>query len=615
MKIVLEGAGTIPNYGVVESNLHSSLDDAEFTLRREDDGSQATSFSADLSFFGSAFEYLKTHLIDSPNARENSIYLKVYDTCCNPERLIYTGVITAKTIDWCEIEDGERTECAINTSSEEATEGATLQKRLRQSLIIDNNTLQDGRKFWDIPHVQVPYCLFFQPSAFHYFLIVIGSFIVLTFLIFTPLFFVIGVIVGIINAIISFLGALFGGDPISLDDIWDDATGGFDSFREIFTVELPKWMTGCGKYHYGVLVRDYVNNAIVGVDPNVQFESSILNDPASDYYDLCLLLNPNSEGEEEYLPDYVSVNTKAYVYFSISAPNWTLGELLDKLAIQFNAEWYVDGTILRFEKKRNIQRFWLDLTALENEIERKCFTWDDAPYPVGVRFQYQPDGIDTCTDNAKYLFDDTVPFEPANANQDKLQDVFFQFASMRGRGDNLLPDPLVVFAPLFDVFSFFGLSIIKDEWENVMLLSSGKMNTAKLVVLEPNWDRRHALVIRKTGAEGKNYNYPMWVDAAYPPYNPLGRYDNQPNSIKRREGDNLWRFFTELDPINQQNLLGRNFEVVIPKDCTKFEALFDSTGQINFNISVQLLEYRNSVRALVTEVQVGTSTLTIKGKY
>jgi hypothetical protein len=616
MRLILEGAGNLPDYGEVDTGLYSDLSDADIVLRREDDGDLATSFSANISFYGSARDYLMRHLVDSPNFRENGIILKVYDDCCKPEQLIYVGLITAKTIDWCEVDDYERTECVVNTSSEEYTDGVTLLKRLRTSLIQKNNITRDGRRFWDIPHVEVPYCLFFEPSAIQYFIIVIGSFISLTFIIMQPLFFIIGVIVGIINAIISFLGSLFGGEPISLDDVWDSATSGFDQFRSIFTEQLPKWMTGCGDAHYGVLVRSYINNAIFAVDPTVTFESSILNNPSNAYYNLCLLNSPNDEGREDF-HDYTNVNGNAYVYFSRNAPNWTLGELLDRLATVFNAEWYLDGTVLRFEKRSSIRRLWLDLSSDDvPPIKSKCFSFEDPPYPVGARLTYQPDGYDTCTDRAKYLFDDTVPFEPAGANQDGFTDIHFQFASMRGRGDNLAPDPLEVFSPLFDVFGFFGLDIVKPEWEDVMLLSSGKIGVPKLVCLENNYDPKQAYVVRFPSSDGKNYNYPMWVDASLPAYNPFGRYDNQPNSIKRSSlFPNLWQFFTDLDPINQAVLVGRGVELEIDKECEIFEGLFNSLGQINFNLSIRIKAGGNYILAQVNEVQVKPTTLVIKAKY
>lgn len=614
MRLFLEGSGSLPSYGEVESELYSDLSDADIVLRREDDGELATSFSANITFYGSAFQYLKEHLITSPNFRENGIILKVYDDCCDPERLVYVGIITAKTIDWCEIEDYERIDCQINASSEEYTDGVTLMKRLRTSLIQKNNIQPDGRRFWDIPHVEVPYCLFFEPPAYQYFVITIGSFIALFFIIMQPLFFIIGVIVGIINAIISFLGSLFGGEPISLDDVWDSATAGFDQFRSLFTEQLPKWMTGCGDSHYGVLVRDYISNAINGIDSTVTFESSILNNPGNDYYYLCLVNSPNDEGREDF-HDYINVNNNAYDYFTRNAPNWTLGELLDRLATVFNAQWYLEDKVLRFEKKTNIRRLWLDLSADESDIVSKCFSFESPPYPIGARFTFLADGYDTCTNRAKHLFNDTVPFEPAQANQDGFTDIFFQFASMRGRGDNLTPDPLQVFSPLFDVFGFFGLDIIKSEWEDVMLLSSGKIGVPKLLCLKPGYDPKQAYVVYVNSSAGRNYNYPMWVDASFTAYNPYGRYDNQPNSQKRSVAPNLWQFFTDLDPINQQNLIGRGFEVEIDKNCDIFENLFNADGQINFNLSIRLNAFSTPVLALVDEVQIKPTTIVIKGKY
>ena len=611
MKIVLEGEGNLPDYGEVEPDLVSDFDDAELTLRRKVGESLASSFSSNMTFYGSAFEYLKSLLIDSDNARNNVVLIKVYDSCCLPERLIYTGKISAKTIDWCEIEDGEKVECAINASSEEFIPVDFF----RKSLISKNNTWTDGVRFWERVHQQIPYCIYFDPEAYQYAFMVIFTFITLIFIINQPLFILIATIVGIINAIIGFLGSLFGGDPI--DNPIEDFIDGFTVFYQFFTVEMPKWVTGCGVNHYAPLVRDYIQNAIEGYDASIVFESSILNNPNNIYYNMVLLYSPNDKGEDTYFFQNQTIDQGlVYKYMTRNSPNWTLGELLDKIKVLFNAEWWVDGNVLRFEKRSTYTRVWLDLTAFdESIIINKCFSWDESPFPTGLRFQYQQDGADRCTNKSIYLFNDTVPFEPAKANQDKLEDVLFQFAPVRARGDGVVDDLLVVLAPIFDVFGFFGLDPVKPEYDKNFLLSSGMISTPRLVILENGFKKDHAIIHNKPHADGLNFNSPMWVDAAYPFYNPTGRYDNQPGSQKRREGENLFQFFQDRDPINQTQLLGRLFEFEIKKDCDMFEGLFDADGRINFNISLRFTAFGNPVVGLIQELSIKQDTFIIKGIY
>ena len=218
---------------------------------------------------------------------------------------------------------------------------------------------------------------------------------------------------------------------------------------------------------------------------------------------------------------------------------------MDRLAPVFNAEWYIENKTIYFENKKNLESpdFWIDLENIDHsKIKKLCFKWVDAPNYLGARFKYQNDGFDACSDEANYLSSDIVQFNPLNNSQDKLLDVQIQFAPARFRGDGLAPDPVDYFKPVFYIYKLVGLSEMDFNFEKNLLLSSGKVSVSKLLIPEQNHRREHLIVINKNGAEGFNFNYPYWFDAAHPLYNPAGYYDDPPNSKKEGKQKTYFNF-------------------------------------------------------------------------
>lgn len=608
MKIFLKGNNALPDFGEVDSTNLVDLKDAEITLRKKTGENFASSFSKDLVFSGAAFKYLKTHLVLAENARTNVIILEVYDDCCYPEKQIFRGKITANSIDYCFRDDYKDTSCLITASAEELDEIAGI----RKSLISKNNKWSDGVYFWERVHNQIPYCEEIRPVSMHYFRFFLSLCITQMFFAFFPILVVISAIIAVVNVLTS----LFGGKKLT----WDDITGPFNDMRVYFFEDMPRWGIGCGYYHYAVSVTDYINNAIQGYDKTINFSSEILNNPSSIYYNTILLHCPTHEGELNFFLNANTIdNNLVNNYFTRDSPNWTLGELLDRLAPVFNAEWYIENKTIHFENKKNLDSpdFWIDLENTDQtKIKKLCFKWVDAPNYLGARFKYQNDGFDACSDEANYLYSDIVQFNPLNNSQDKLLDVQLQFAPARFRGDGLAPDPVDSFKTIFYIYSLVGLSGMDFNFDKNLLLSSGKVSVSKLLIPEQNYRREHLIVINKNGAEGFNFNYPYWFDAAHPLYNPAGYYDNPPNSKKRREAENLFQFYQNLDPHkNAEDLLkiGQSFELEIDRDCELYNKMFDKQNKLKNSLKIRML-IDNTVRiGTVEEVTISDDMFKING--
>lgn len=608
MIIVLKGSNSIPDYGEVPLSELSDLGDAEITLRRKDSSGMASSFTKDITFSGGAFQYIKEHLVISPRARVNTILMQVIDDCCQPHRLIYTGSITSKSIDFCLLEDYKVSSCKITASSEEYDEVALV----RKSLISKNNRWSDGKLFWDRVGVQIPYCEEIRPASMHYFRFFVAVFALITFQILAILLYTIGLIVGIINVLVL----LFGGRKVS----WSDMTVMIEPLRNFMYNELPRWGIGCGYTHYAILVRDYIQNAIEGFDASIRFESSIFNNPNSVYNDTILLYSPTQEGEFTYFTDANNIDHNLVnSFFTRDSPNWTLGELLDKLKDVFNAKWWIEGKTIHFEPILNLSTpdIWIDIDALEKGMVKDiCLKWVDAPNYIGARLKFQNDGFDACSDEAAYLYNDTVQYNPLTASQGKLLDVQLQFAPARFRGDGIKGDPISFFSSVLFIFALVGLSDLDMEFENDMLLSSGKVSIAKLLIPVSGFKRSDVKIIHKSGPEGLNYNYPYWFNASYGPYNPSGYYDDQPNSKKRKEGENLFQFYRTTDPHNLTTWteeLGQSFEITLDGNCNIYNGMFDSGGKLKEVLRIRLI-IDNIVRVgTIDEISITNNTFKLTG--
>ena len=609
MKIYLKGNGSnIPDFGWVDASLMSDLGDAEIVLRRNDSDGMASSFSKDIRFYGKAYEYIYKYLITDQNSRQNHILIEVWQDCCNPIRLVYTGRITVNTVDYCVREDFTDTNCSINTSSEELDYVSLV----RKSLISRNNRWRDGKLFWDRVHQQIPYCEDIRPKSMHYFRFFIALFVTQTFFVLFPLLFVTAIIVGIINAASLILGS----DEVE----WTDLTGPFNSMREFIFESLPRWGIGCGYNHYAVKVVDYIQNAIEGYDNSIVFSSSIFSS-GSAYEHTLMLISPTHEGEYTYFTNANTIDNNLVSKFATQdSPNWTLGELLDKLADVFNAEWWLDGKVLHFETKdlATTKEIWVDITRLpKDDIKSLCIKWTDAPNYMGARFQYTNDGFDACSDEAAYLYNDTVQFNPLTPSQDRLKDIRFQFAPARFRGDGLSSDAVDIFSSIMFIYNQIGFSSMPSNFDKNLLLSSARVSTPKLLIPEHNYAKDHTIIVNKNGTEGLNFNYPYWIDATYSEYNPNGYYDNPPNSTKRREGENLFQFFLSLDVHNAPDTLtvGRVFNIEIKSNCIHWNEMFDQGGKLQKNLYVKFLEAGLERIGTVDEVNITEEFIKITGKF
>lgn len=387
------------------------------------------SASGILSFERTAYELIKSWLIDDISAPLNSIDVKIQHVGCGWYE-DYT--IKATDLTWCE--DGNQL-CTFDVTLKQKDE--TLQC-IRKTLVTAKDE-KEGRDWFpahsSVPsggkkHPRISYCNEIRPNG-----MLIGIWwahgiqgaILLTIM---PLLFALNGIFAIINVIIGVIAtiiAIVGGNPISQVN-WQtipyfDFQAMLDSYGQNYIESA-----GCGREHPWPLVKDYIYNVcrICGIDTYslpttapVFFNEQITVETSSrgtitvpnPYYNMLYAYAPIKRGVRRFNSLNVlgiggnSPNIVDY-WIPENSPILYLDMLLDEMKGVFNSEWRIKDNKLYFQRKD----FFLGNTHIYDFTETSpdrnmllqgiCFEWNEIKFPAAMNGLYTYDGADTCGNEA-----------------------------------------------------------------------------------------------------------------------------------------------------------------------------------------------------------------------
>lgn len=463
------------------------LDRATITLRRDEKGKKVFSFSSELTFLkGQDYDYIKAKLIDDPNAIQNVIKVTVTDDCCDKT---YEFKIDAEHIEWCE------GICNITTNLIEFNENTKAYDCVDSTLIWDNH---DG--FMSRQHPRITYCNELRPDILQHFIMIAA--IILTVALF-PILLPILLIAQTINLLIAAANQIPG---VSLTPIGDGDVNIFDDVKDWFR-QIILFAVGCGRKHPSPFVRHYVEN--VCKKCGISFQSSILNDSASPYYNTMYFSAPVRKG--------VAFDNTTQFYIDENKPLLTGSGLLDEQKQLYNGDWRIittsTGSVLIFQRRDFFINTnpWLDTADLtDSQLISLCFNWTQKQRPAFGNFQYQMDAIDWVGNEAKARWNDIVewnqPFSPLQKGEKK---VVLPYSPARFRDDGLDQDVLAT----YDSLPFFGF--IKN-YTGVMIMHSGTSFTPKILIWDENSSISDARVKKgyntPTVPSSASYNAPLWFD-------------------------------------------------------------------------------------------------------
>lgn len=564
-------------------NVSDGLKKPSFTFRRQDEtGDRAFSFTGELQFTGVDYDYLYAQLVTSSNALENKVVLKFVDDCCSTP-LVREFYINHESLTWCE------NSCDLTAAAIEKSLANDQYTCLKNTLIWD-----DRYGFKSKQHPRMSYCNELRPNWMGDLMIIITLALYTAFLTMGPVLALIALIIdginliiNINNNIISALNTLLPSgseidqvDPIDLDG--DPSTTTFQQFSD-WIDSLLALGVGCGRKHPSPLVRDYAENVcrVCGIS----FVSTILNNPANEYFWLVYVNAPVHKGVPE-------ADTTTF-WVDENAPILSGLQFFDQLAIVFNAKFEVTGGNLVFERKDYFipKTPWLDLTTHPGVV-KVCWNWSHKPRYSYAKLHYQKDAINTVGNEAVPRWGDTVEWNP-QASYSPLQKGAYEplipFAACRFRDDGIDRDILT----FYETQPTINTLILR--YKNAMIMNQNTSYLPMLVIWDPSSGVSNAFANKFTNiyhpslvgvvSANQYYNYPMWFKEGVP-------------------GNLLDRFHAIENP-RTSGYQGKEFEAEVQYDCALRNAS-DIDGVIKTSLG-------NSQGPLIITENTANGTLIIKG--
>ena len=571
MKLIIDGT-EIPNEEI------EGLDTLTWSQTEDDTEVITKKISGELTLTGSAYDYIKAQLIDDAAGLTKILLVEIIEDCCGK---IIPAQLTVEGLDWC---DGD---CSVKVTLTERTDILTCFK----STWIAHNypTASFPLGFQNYPnHPKVPYCVELRPNWLQDLVIIFGIMFNLYELIMIPVVAIISGYAIVICALLSVLHSL--GIANSIDCPDELADGVLDDFLDMKR-QMNVFIIGCGRKHPSPFVRSYIQNACDRC--GITFISSILNNPAGQYYNIMYLYAPAKKGYMDGVEP-----TKSFI--PDNAPYQTLELFMQDMNKVFNGRYKLRGANLYFERKDAIigTVIYNIVTTDKDRLETfTCYKWNGKTRPAYATREYEKDAIDYVGNEARDRGNDVIDFNnPVKKWLSGEDKVTLPFGLSRYRDDGIERDVLTAYknAP------FFSTPISQHNYELIMAQSStylpklllwdgNDLNNAKVKIfsLDAGYSGRHP----DEYTTPKVFNYPFWFDAVteslgYP---------------------NLWSFHKIDDP-NNSTVKNFEFTFSMQYNCNDLNLLDDligsavvtpqGTGIINswqINFSNNLIEIKGTL--------------------
>lgn len=191
------------------------------------------------------------------------------------------------------------------------------------------------------------------------------------------------VVVGVINAIIGAINAIPGINIKKIDFDQNPDNSLFDSMKNF----IEDLILGLDRIHVypSPYVRTYIENALTQVGATTgesySFVSSILNNPANDYYNMVYFNAPIEEGHISGQTNLIEENDVVLTFDSF----------MRKVMAPFNLEWRLVGDTLYVEPKE-----FFDGLGNTYPLDNFCgeFTVSTQNYPARLKIAYPEDFLD-----------------------------------------------------------------------------------------------------------------------------------------------------------------------------------------------------------------------------
>ena len=476
----------------------------------------------------------------------------IYESgCCDNDVLIFEGRLISDNVKWC------YGECSCEVIFEEYTTETAQMDCLKSTLIHDNRL-----GFRSAQHPRMVYCVDLKPDVLQYFVFYGGAVLNTILLLLYPvvaalqlLNIVLGVIEDVINSIPGF------SIDITFDFDGNSATNTLQEYQNLIN-RLNENIVGCGRAHPSPLARDYIKNVcdICGLT----FQSSILNSPSSDYYNMVVLFAPMEKGTRNENVFWINGNEL----------NQSGDMFLDSLKPVFNAKWEIRNNTLFFERKDffdngDIFVNYADLEAQKLIGEKLCLEWRDELRPAYLKCEYQLDALDVSGNEARRVYNDIIEWNsPYSSLQSGARDVLIQFGTNKFRNDGTGPDSFEIFENL----AIIGPTL--QQYRKAMTIQKHVTMLPRLII----WDG-----VSKVFGVASRYSVPLEFPANPSPNWPNETYVNFPlmfNEVNtqpqtaypsNRENSALYQRFYAWENPRLFRDLGKQFEFSFRYNCEQLQ--------------------------------------------
>jgi len=467
-----------------------------FTFRsKQENGENGFSFSPELSLYGSAFDYVRTKIINAAIPQLEQIEVLILEGCCADTNgqpiVLFEGKIDGNDVEWCELPCNSCTVSIIDNSQD-----AKAIQCMKNTVIWDRKPKFDGSGLSGgedsfRPANFVSYCIDVRPGFLQEILMVIGLLFVIAI---APTLLLIGTIVTLVNV----FAVLLGQTPIGGDvNFYDDAFSAITLLQEL--------IVGCGFKHKSPFIHSYITNVcdVCGLS----FQSTIFGTGAP-YHNTMRLDAQYSPGKK--------INSRVLQVYDKNKPNLNGLQLLEELK-QFNLDWRVNNGVLILERKDfEFSGNWFDLADIESDrIISLCFTVTSEKPAAYGEYEYSKDGVDNTGDEVingwtELVFDWNTPPSPAQAGLKRT--VFFHGAA-QFRNDSRRDEVSALDKPFYNA-TYPVLASTTD----VLLMEKGVVSFSKLLMWDGISAQDNAKVLRYPSSVGSNlfdYNIDWWTKLDY----------------------------------------------------------------------------------------------------
>jgi hypothetical protein len=572
----------------------SGLDKFSISVIKAQSGIVTKSFTNEIEFFGDAYNYIKTKLIDDINGWSKKINVKIYDTCCKDGsnwQLVYEGAIMGDGADYC------INECKITANIIEDSAKSNAYDRLNSHLVWED---RDGKKFYEnyttIPKIY--YCNWSTPDW------MIGFLLSFTYCLdgfLLSLYALVPIIAStssMVFVICNIVKALTGKNIDCKKYRPDNA---IKSIKDAIQ-NLRNSLQPCGRYHPSPFVRDYLDN--VCKLSGLTFKSTIFS-PGSDYYNSTYFYAPTVKGQ---------IFSKSTNILTDNYPLKTGISLINDLMSIFNADWNIVGNQLQFERKDHF--VYNEIVANAGELNTSgrliniCYSWNNNSKFVGAMFNYTDDGLDCVSiEGKRKRYAEIVNWNINNNPAQKgFKDISFPFAPVRCLGDKISSSG-------FELATQNFLVALLSRWKGSVLLEREITSVPKLIIWNegligvpyffdvPNDILDSFPTSTLTGNSSEKhpkrvYNYAYWINSSL---NNISGYKN------------IYEFQRIDNPEENNNIIYRyDFTMEYVMDCQDRKLINDNDI---FGKKVLLLKNNSQTDGRIEEItfNFGTKTITIKG--